>query len=186
MAVAGSVWQCIARLACSRLGLACGCQFVDGQFTWLGLLASPQLLVWCQGPSNLFRYYYGVPQKTKYLKRIHWIPSYSQIKSGTESFAIAQKPSTLRSFFTQMLFHTEALTQRRFSIQQLLHKRFQAPTLSHTGSSCKALYCTHRRTLLYAEAFTHTNTLLHLVTFTQRSVCTQVVLLIEVFPIFFK
>lgn len=179
MAVAGSVWHCIARLACSRLGLACGCQFVDGQFTWLGLLASPQLLVWCQGPSNLFRYYYGVPHKTKYLKRIHWIPSYSQIKSDIESFAIAQKPSTLRSFFTQMLFHTEALTQRRFSIQQLLHKRFQAPTLSHTGSSCKALYTqtdafirrsihTHKHTFTLSNFYTKKR--LHTGAFTYRSV----------------
>ena len=81
------------------------------------------------------------------------------------------------SFDTETLFYTTAFTQTLSSTNAFKHQRF------HTQGAL-AKHCTHRRTLLYAEAFTHTNTLLHLVTFTQRSVCTHVLLLIEVFSIF--
>ena len=97
--------------------------------------------------------------------------------------------NSTETFNIRKFFHTDALSHGSFDTKTLFYTTAFTQTLSSTNAFThrellQSIVHTDGRTLLYAEGFTHTNTLLHLVTFTQRSICTQVLLLIEVFSIF--
>jgi hypothetical protein len=97
--------------------------------------------------------------------------------------------NSTETFNIKKLFHTDALSHGSFDTKTLFYTAAFTQTLSSTNAF------THRELLqsivhtdgrFYTQKHSHTQTHFYTVTFTQRSVCTQVLLLIEVLPIFFK
>ena len=97
----------------------------------------------------LFRYYYGVPHKTKYLKRIHWIP-----KNTLDSIVFTDKIwhkilcNSTETFNIKKHFHTDALSHGSFNTKTLFYTTAFTQTLSSTNAF------THRELL---QSIVHTD-----------------------------